>query len=259
MTQAMAAPSAPKQGSMMELYRAGLSQAMYLSSVGDVRYTHAPLQQQVPDTCESQQFIIRNILLKNINSQADVCYQNAKDDLDDNILRPVALLDIAYRDLQECKDWPLSYTEKRRYHRTMEYMHNIWKRLYRHMGEGQIYQLTEAMEKMENNIQKDYQILQIQILEGLRSVFYDDDNRTYVAKLCVLQALVDIPRKYMESNMKAKIEDLERVSANVIAMKRYFSERDKCKSIVNLNNIQMISLAAKAFANRFKKIKMVEN
>lgn len=219
-------------------------------------FTGAKLDNDVSSTCTNYSYIIRKILLKNINEHSKIVRSGAT--TDDFILRPIALLDVAMRDLQECESWPLDETERRRYERTMQCMHAIWKRMYTNMGEEQIYLLSEAMEKMEVGIANDYQILKVQISEGLRSGFQSDENRMYCAHLCIAHVCVDLPMKYLLKEFNSRIKELEAVSKNVCLMMRYFATIDGgTEADIDLNHDTMICNALRAFQNKFYALRLI--
>lgn len=237
---------------MKKNFAKGLTQSMYKAEYG---YTNAPVHSNVSKDVLNYTYIIRQILLKNINPAASI--EKSSEHTDDHILRPIALLDVAYRDLQNCKKWPMSDGEQRRYHRTMSYMHAIFTRMYKHMSDDQIYMLNEAMEKMEEKIQKDYTILKIKCSEALRSAFDNNAYREYVSTLCIILVCVDLPRKYMYEFFHARIEDLERVSKNVQLMMRYYATIDsKTTADIDLNRSEMIAMSLRAFQNKFFKVEM---
>lgn len=202
-------------------------------------------------------YIIRNILLPNINESC--FFEKQSDSTDDYILRPVALFDIAYRDLQECERWPMDNIERKRYARTKEYCAKIFNRFYRGMSNDQIYMLNNEMEKMEQAIKHDYDILYIQVLDALRAGFADEKMRLYTAKLCVIHVCVDLPMKYLDVCLGgSRIRELDFVSHNVNLMMRYYATNDQgVEGDINLNHSNILGMAMKAFQNRFFMTKMV--
>lgn len=202
-------------------------------------------------------YVIRNILLKNINEHAII--YNQSDRTDDYILRPLALFDMAYSDLQDCASWPMNKIERKRYERTLDYCSKIFKRFYRGMSDEQIYLLNVAMEKLEAAIKHDYEILYYKIHEALGAGFADEQMRTYTARLCVVHVCVDLPMKYLHNCMgKARIWELEQVSGNVNRMMAYYATNDDgVEGDINLNHSEKIRMALKAFQNKYLFTKMV--
>lgn len=254
MARSMASPS------QMASWRFG-ERAIYdisgMDRSRDRRYTDSQAHVKARPTCTNVSYVIREILLHNINEHAVI--EKQSQNTDDYILRPVALFDIAYRDLQECSSWPMDEAERMRYKRTMESCTKIFNRFYRGMSDEQIYMLNEAMEKMENAIKKDYDIMYIQIQEALRAGFANDQLRNYAAKLCVVHVCVDLPMKYMNACLGGtRIRDLEVVSKNVNLMMRYYASTDpSVDGDIDLNRSEMIVMALKAFQNKFFFVKMV--
>lgn len=219
-------------------------------SCTEIGYSHAAFHLDVSDTCTNPSYIIRNILLKNIGSTLVI--EKAGRLVDDVILKPIAILDIAYRELQACKDMKMDYAEQRRYHRTLQYMHTIFTRAYKHMSEEQIYILNKYMDKLEEAIQTHLDILHNQLFEALRRDFVDDETRKSEANICAIHLLVDIPRMYLLQKFGTRIKELDNVSTNVHKLMNYYAKIDEgVTGDVDLNRRgQNLELACKAFHNK---------
>ena len=95
--------------------------------------------------------LITGKLLHNVNPIAKITKEG--DRSADWYLRPIALFDIMYRDLQELNgNLPITDAEARRWVRTMNYCSQFMRSLYVGMSLDEIYELNEAMEKMETAI-----------------------------------------------------------------------------------------------------------
>lgn len=202
-------------------------------------------------------YVIRNILLRNIDEHLII--ENYSNRTDDYILRPIALFDVAYSDLQDCASWPMNKAERDRYDRTMKCCSKIFNRFYRGMSQEQIYLLNVEMEKLGTAIKHDYDILYYKILEALSVGFANDQMRQYTAKLCVIHVCVDLPMKYFYNCLgKARIRELEHVSNNVNSMMVYYATNDEgVEGDINLNHSEKIRMALKAFQNKYLFTKMV--
>lgn len=222
------------------------------------KYSKAPKNATFSKTCTNYSYIIRNILLRNMN---DKCYvEKSGNRTDDYILRPVALLDIALRDLQQCESWNMTEDVRKLYRLIMMDMHDLFRRFYRHMGEEQIYMLSEAMEKMEKGIQHDYDVLKFQVRQAMTEFFNNDENLTYESILCVIHVCLDLPRLYMQKEFEARFEELENASQNVNILMHYYATMDDgTEADIDLNRCEMVAASMKAFSNRFYFMKMVED
>lgn len=158
--------------------------------------------------------LITGKLLHNINKNAVITKEG--DRSADWLLRPIALFDILYGDLQELNgNLPLSPVEARRYIRTMNYCSTFIRSLYIGMSMDEIYELNEAMEKMETAIARHIPPLKMATRNALCNEVSDQQMLDHMCAMYCMYIYADLCNNEIRSHYKVNCKETKFIMDNV--------------------------------------------